>query len=102
MYQLGFVFLELIFASFCDDNAGAEKARGVIGEFYTQDFSFFHMFLVFYTFIAVQYHLFIWSFLLPSYHRNDLEVTKKKYHANIEFQISQNFFQQIKMIIVDN
>ena len=27
MYQLGFVFLELVFASFSDDNAGAEMAR---------------------------------------------------------------------------
>jgi hypothetical protein len=31
MYQLGFVFLELIFSSFSDDNLGAEKARGILG-----------------------------------------------------------------------
>ena len=47
MYQLGFVFLELIFASFCDDNVGAEKARGILGEFfYTYLWVFFfHVFL---------------------------------------------------------
>jgi hypothetical protein len=32
MYQLGFVFLELIFSSFSDDNLGAEKARGILGK----------------------------------------------------------------------
>ena len=27
LYQLGFVFLELIISSFCEDNVGAQKAR---------------------------------------------------------------------------
>jgi hypothetical protein len=31
MYNLGFVFLELIFASFCDDNMGAEMVRATLG-----------------------------------------------------------------------
>ena len=31
MYQLGFVFLELVFASFSEDNVGAEIARGTLG-----------------------------------------------------------------------
>lgn len=31
MYQLGFVFLELVFASFSDDNMGAEIARATLG-----------------------------------------------------------------------
>lgn len=33
MYNLGFVFLELIFASFCDDNMGAEMVRATLGNF---------------------------------------------------------------------
>jgi hypothetical protein len=32
MYQLGFVFLELILASFSDDSTGAQMARAKIGE----------------------------------------------------------------------
>ena len=56
MYQLGFVFLELIFASFCDDNVGAEKARGILGEF------FILICGLFFSCISVQFNLFILIF----------------------------------------
>ena len=57
MYQLGFVFLELIFASFCDDNVGAEKARGILGEFF-----YTYLWSLFFSCISVQFNLFILIF----------------------------------------